>query len=52
MRHNIKTEKLKSQYRYKNHAEKYFTSKNKKLKQECISNCLFYYFYTSNSLKV
>lgn len=25
MRHNIKTEKLKSQYRYENHAEKYFT---------------------------
>lgn len=29
MRHNIKTEKLKSQYRYENHAEKYFTNKKK-----------------------
>lgn len=50
MRHNIKTEKLKSQYRYENHAEKYFTNK-KKMKTKMHPNCFFYYLYTTNSFK-
>lgn len=32
MCYNIKIEKLKLEYRYKNYVEKYFISKNKKLK--------------------
>lgn len=49
-RHNIKTEKLKSLYRYKLHEEKYCTSKNKKLKVFQLTN--FFLLFTSNFLKM